>query len=147
MGIHIALGALLLVITTAIHAGAVAFALHGLKLTRASRWSDRSPLTRVAVVSALIVIMFLAAFIESGIWAWTYMLVGALTSLEEALYFSMVTYTTLGYGDVTLGERWRLLASFQAANGTIMFGWTTALIVAAVHKIYLQHEQAADQPG
>jgi voltage-gated potassium channel Kch len=67
------------------------------------------------------------------------MLVGALSSLEEALYFSMVTFTTLGYGDVTLSDRWRLLASFEAANGTIMFGWTTALIMAVVHKLYLRH--------
>jgi hypothetical protein len=50
----------------------------------------------------------------------------------------MVTFTTLGYGDVTLGESWRLLGSFEAANGTIMFGWTTALIVAVVHRVYLQ---------
>ena len=55
--------------------------------------------------------------------------------------------TTLGYGDVTLSDQWRLLSSFQAANGTIMFGWTTALIVAAVHKLYLRVDPDADEPG
>lgn len=51
------------------------------------------------------------------------------------MYFSMVTFTTLGYGDITLGGDWRLLASFEAANGIIMFGWTTALIVAYLQRM------------
>jgi len=62
--------------------------------------------------------------------------------MEPALYFSMVTYTTLGSGDVTLEDQWRLLGSFEAANGIVMFGWTTALIVAAVHKLYLPRQRA-----
>jgi hypothetical protein len=45
----------------------------------------------------------------------------------------MVSFTTLGYGDIVLGEGWRLLASFEAANGIILFGWTTALIFAFIH--------------
>jgi hypothetical protein len=46
-----------------------------------------------------------------------------------------VTFTTLGYGDVVLQESWRLTGAFQAANGIIMFGWTTALIFAFVHRM------------
>ena len=42
----------------------------------------------------------------------------------------------LGYGEIVLDERWRLLASFEAANGIIMFGWTTAVVVAVVHRVY-----------
>jgi hypothetical protein len=48
----------------------------------------------------------------------------------------MVTFTTLGYGDIVLDERWRLLASFEAATGIIMFGWTTAIVLAAVQSTY-----------
>ena len=44
----------------------------------------------------------------------------------------MVTFTTLGYGDVLLNERWRILGSFEAANGIIMFGWTTAIIIISI---------------
>jgi Ion channel len=42
---------------------------------------------------------------------------------------------TLGYGDIVLNADWRLFASFQAATGTNMFGWTAALIVALVHSV------------
>jgi hypothetical protein len=64
------------------------------------------------------------------------MLVGALQNFEPALYFSMVTFTTLGYGDVLLDDRWRLMASFEAANGIIIFGLSTAVVVAAVQRVY-----------
>ena len=65
-----------------------------------------------------------------------YLALNALQSFEKALYFSMVTYTTLGYGDVILHDRWRLLSAFGSANGIIMFGWTTAIVIAAVQRIY-----------
>jgi hypothetical protein len=48
----------------------------------------------------------------------------------------MVTYTTLGYGDVVLSGEWRTLAAIQAGNGVIIFGWTTALIFYFIQKIY-----------
>ena len=64
---------------------------------------------------------------------------GVLQNLETALYFSMVTYTTLGYGDITLDEQWRLLSAFQAVNGLVIAGWSTALLFALIQKIYLAH--------
>jgi hypothetical protein len=82
-----------------------------------------------------VLMMFYVSLFEALIWALTYLAVGAISGLEEALYFSTVTYTTLGYGDVLLDQSWRLLASFQAANGIIMFGWTTALIVNYVNRL------------
>lgn len=91
--------------------------------------------TATILVSALVLLLFLASVLESLLWALTYLASGAIEGLEQALYFSIVTYTTLGYGDITLNEDWRLLASFEAANGIIMFGWTTALIVAVVQRL------------
>ncbi len=73
-----------------------------------------------------------------------YRAIGALSDLEGALYFSAVTFTTLGYGDVVLQSSWRLLASFQGVNGIIMFGWTTAIIVALVHRILVHEGPAVD---
>ena len=70
-----------------------------------------------------------------------------LDSLEEATYFSFVTFTTLGYGDVVLSDRWRLLSSLEAANGIIMFGWTTAVVMAVVQRSFakaLRHSNRKD---
>ncbi|MHC4991381.1 MAG: potassium channel family protein [Planctomycetota bacterium] len=132
----IAIGCLLLVLTTFVHAVAMVVTMRGLRRMKWERWARRSIWTREGTVAGLVLVMFAASLIESGMWATAYLLVGAIGGVEEALYFSMVTYTTLGYGDVTLEPPWRLLASFQAANGIIMFGWTTAIIMAAVQRIY-----------
>jgi hypothetical protein len=48
----------------------------------------------------------------------------------------MVTFTSLGYGDIVLTGKWRTLASIQAANGVIVFGWTTALIFDFIQRMY-----------
>lgn len=80
--------------------------------------------------------LFLGTIIEVWIWATLYLALGAVGTLEKAVYFSTVTFTTLGYGDIVLDEEWRLLSSFEAANGLLMFGWTTALVFAAVQWVY-----------
>ena len=132
----------MVIVTTAVHAACMVAALRMLRMTHAERWGPVSSWTRLSLVSVLVLIMFGAGVIEAALWSAVYLAVGAISGLEPALYFSMVTYTTLGYGDVVLEEQWRLLGSFEAANGIIMFGWTTALIVAAVHKLYFTRQQA-----
>ena len=92
----------------------------------------RGPLSATALIAAFVLSMSLIAVIESAMWAGVYFAVGAMSDFRDALYFSLVTFTTLGYGDITLNEEWRLLAGFQAAIGIIIFGWTTALLVYVV---------------
>ena len=72
------------------------------------------------------------------VWGWPllYPVLDAVRNLEEAAYFSMETFTTLGYEHITLEKNWRLLSTFAAANGLLMFGWSTALVFAAVQWIY-----------
>jgi voltage-gated potassium channel Kch len=101
----------------------------------ANRMGMASVLTRSLVVGALVLIMFLTTLFEASVWATTYFVLGVIADFEKALYFSTVTYTTLGYGDVVLEEQWRLLSSFEAANGIIMFGWTTALIIVGIRHV------------
>ncbi len=87
--------------------------------------------------------LFLATVIEVWIWAILYLLLGAIATLEEAVYFSTSTFTTLGFGDIVLDEEWRVLSSFEAANGLLMFGWETALVFAAVQWVYAGRKYGA----
>lgn len=135
MLINVATAALLMSVTTVIHACAMMLLLqevkqHGIGLRA---WLRR---TRVCWIVSIIITMFVAAVLEALVWAVAYLALGAIKGLEQALYFSMVTFTTLGYGEIVLDERWRLLASFEAANGIILFGWSTAVVMAAVHRAY-----------
>lgn len=88
--------------------------------------------------------LFLLHAAEIWLYAGFYLLVGALAGFEPALYFSTSSYTTVGYGDVVLGEKWRLLGAIEGANGLILLGWSTAFFVAVVGRIRgLEGEVAA----
>ena len=140
---QVAIGSALVIVTTLIHAGCTAAALWALRFSHADRRASTSRWAGVFLTAGLVLMMFYASLFEALIWAFTYLAVGAISGLEKALYFSTVTYTTLGYGDVVLDESWRILSSFEAANGIIMFGWTTALIVAFISRVLSQRREAA----
>lgn len=123
-------------ITTFIHAAAMTACIR-LAQPRRHRGMLKWHETNVFRVSSIVVFMFFVSLIESMIWATPYVAFGVMETFEEAAYFSMVTYTTLGYGDVVVQQEfWRLLASFEAANGIIMFGWTTAIVMANIRHVY-----------
>ncbi|MCX7550370.1 potassium channel family protein [Xanthomarina sp. F2636L] len=79
-------------------------------------------------------------FIQTGFWAVAYMLIpeitGVFSSASEAWYFSMVTFTSLGYGDLTLTDDWRLLSGIEAINGIMLIGWSTAMMFSLIQQIY-----------
>ena len=131
----------LVVGTVFIHAACTVFVLAWLHSVGAHHRALRSPLTRTSVMVALVLLLSAAILLESLLWAGLYVLVDALPTMSEALYFSLVTFTTLGYGDITLHEPWRMLAAFQAATGILMFGWTTAIIVSVAHRVFLHRFQ------
>ncbi len=62
-------------------------------------------------------------------------LCGAVADFSAALYCPADNYTTLGSGDVVLLPRWKLLGPIEAAAGLLMFGVSTALIVAVVQRL------------
>ena len=138
MLVQVLIGSALILVTTLIHAGGMSVALRWLTMTYAKRLHLASFWKRSLVVAALVLILFVATFLEAGLWAATYVVLGAIPDFEEALYFSTVTYTTLGYGDVVLDDRWRLLSSVEAANGLIIFAWTTALVIVALRRFSKQ---------
>ena len=143
---QIALGSALVSLTTLAHGLTTVAAMYG--LTHVHRF-NRTHTGRSLVVSLLVVIMFLVSLLDAVLWAFAYVAVGAIPDLEAALYFSVVTFTTLGYGDLTLDTDWRLLASFEAANGIIMFGWSTAIVVAYIQRVVpvvQSHPQRANNP-
>lgn len=94
--------------------------------------------TLVTIIWILFVIV--PVVLDVTVWAVFYHLQNTLLTFEEALYFSTVTFTTVGYGDIVLNKEWRLLATFEAINGWIIFGWATALIMAAVQRLFFRVE-------
>ena len=63
------------------------------------------------------------------LWAVSLFWLNIFSTLEEAVYFALVAFTTLGFGDILLPQDWRLLGGMSAANGLLMFGLLTAILV------------------
>jgi voltage-gated potassium channel Kch len=74
------------------------------------------------------------------VWAVAFWLVDALPNFGEAVYFSISSYTTVGYGDVVLGPEWRTLGAAEAAVGILLLGWSTALLFVVIQRLYLEPE-------
>ncbi|WP_332658787.1 ion channel [Brevundimonas sp.] len=83
-------------------------------------------------LSTMMVCLMVGTLIQILIWALLYRSIGAFQDFETAAYFSAVTFTTLGYGDVLLEGRFRFLAPFQGASGVMMFALSSAALLAAV---------------
>ena len=135
MFVRLSLGAGLIAATVVIQALFMTVGLSTFKRTE-----ERRPgaMARKPGITTVIWVLFLLIpiVLDVTLWATFYCLGGALPSFEEALYFSTVTFTTVGYGDIVLGREWRQLATFEAVNGWIIFGWATALIMAVIQRLY-----------
>ena len=80
---------------------------------------------------------------EISIWAVFYLWRGCLANVEQAFYFSGVTYTTLGYGDVVLAQPWRLLGPVEGLMGVLMCGLSTGYFFVVVSRIHQsRHEKS-----
>jgi hypothetical protein len=88
------------------------------------------------LMAELVGALLLLHLAEAIVWALFLMWIGGLPDLESATYFSLTSYTTVGYGDVVLPERWRLLGPIEAAVGILMLGWSTGILVAVIGTIY-----------
>lgn len=117
---------------------------HAVALVQLARFlsAERHFLERRHVAIRIIVVVLTAIlsmlFVHSAeVWAWAglYMYLGEFDSMERALYFSGVTATTLGYGDITLSLRWQLLSTFEAMSGLILFGATTAFLISFIQRL------------
>jgi hypothetical protein len=76
--------------------------------------------------------------IQVWIWALAFLVLGTFSTAEEATYFSIVTYTTLGYGDMTLGTDVRIFGALCAVCGLVTFGLSTAFLVGLVTRVMPQ---------
>lgn len=88
----------------------------------------------IAVMIATVSILMAAHASEVVVWSLAYAIVDVAPAGTDLAYFAFVNYTTLGYGDVTPIESWRLLGPITAMNGVLLFGWSTAVIFEVLRR-------------
>ena len=124
---------------------ALCVAIHAMGVTAALRWwGRRSPNGYWSWTSTLVLVagwMILLHLIEIMTWGVAYAAASAMPDLQTAAYFSAVTYTTTGYGDLTLPEDWRLVGGVEALTGILMCGLSTGFFVAIVARMLQSTKQ------
>lgn len=100
---------------------------------------------RAAVILAVVFGIFVLHSIEIWMYGLLYYWLGELQTFEEALYFSTVAFTTVGFGDVVLSPRWRMVSAIEAANGWILFAWSTAFLLTVTGRLKLLEHHWLDR--
>lgn len=138
MLIQLILATAMVLVTVLVHLVGLAMLLRVLQLHhRLVRWRIR-PITLLLTATIGI---FAVHTVEIWLYAALYLALGAAPAFEEALYFSTVTYASIGYGDVLLDKDWRILGAIEGATGVIMLGWSTAFLVSLLSRLKLtQHD-------
>jgi voltage-gated potassium channel len=83
-----------------------------------------------------IVALVILHAIEVAVWAQFYVFEHCFPDAQTAYYFSLSSYTTVGYGDVVLSRQWRLMGSWEAMLGVLMFGRSTAALATLLHHLH-----------
>ena len=123
----------LMALCVAIHAGGVTTAmrwLHGQRSVAQRFWPSTWIFVRLAGWMVLLHLFEIIA------WALLYFLTHSMPDLNSSFYFSAVTYTTTGYGDLVLPREWRLVGGVEALTGVLMCGWSTGFFFAVVSQLY-----------
>ncbi|MEM8876835.1 MAG: ion channel [Pseudomonadota bacterium] len=122
-------GSALLLACTILHAGMLMVAIRMLARL-IHRLDGRNNTLRWTIPMMVIVIMIVAAHtIQVWIWAFALIFSGVMSDFEEAAYYAIVTYTTVGFGDVVLPESHRIFGAMASVSGLLSFGLSTASLV------------------
>lgn len=87
------------------------------------------------VLTAVSTWLVLGILFVTLIWAALLQWLGVFSTFDIALYFSIVSFTTVGYGDVVPPEDWRLLSAFVSVGGFLLFGLNTAFVFEVLRQM------------
>lgn len=147
MALSLLLSTFLAVCTVIIHMVGLSVLMAMMQRSSNTLRPHQSRLRQAVFIVAIVLGLFVIHAAEIWLYAGAYLFVGALPTLEAALYFSTSTFTTLGYGDVTLDETWRLVAAIEGFNGFLLIGWSTAYLVTVIGRLRALEHGWLDQPS
>lgn len=125
---------LLTILTVSLHCvGTYAAITHGVALR--DTWGGRRWLRVVGTQAYVVALMLIVHLSEAAIWAGAYCWLDALPDFSTSLYYSLTSYSAVGYGDIVLPQDWQLLGPIESVVGVLMLGWSTAVIVALLQNL------------
>ena len=133
MLVSLALGCLTIFVTMGIQIIAVVFMVEYLtKLNSVKNKKQSGFGFKIYVISIVLLVLFSGNMIQMAMWATLFQFLGELREFKTAYYHSVVNFSSLGYGDIVMSEKWRLLGALEATNGVLMFGLSAGTLLAVM---------------
>src|SRR6476620_8909748 len=106
----------------------------------------KSRMRETALLIVIFGIITLLHLLETALWACFYRWLDLFSDFETSLYYSLISYSTIGYGDVVLPKRWRILGGVEGISGVLLAGLSTAFVFVIVNGLLQirQQRQAKD---
>ncbi len=109
--------------------------------------AHESTLGQGALIVSVVLGLFAIHTIEIWLYAVGYVVIGALPEFETALYFSITSFSSLGYGDIVLDHHWRMVSAVEGVNGLLLIGWSTAFLLSLMTRLRsLEHDWLERRP-
>lgn len=134
MALQMLIGTAMLAVTIGVGAFAIIVAARALERFGLNEPRRLSILAHTLVITLVTTSLALVLVFVMALWAVLFVALGIFPLFESALYIAMISATTLGYGDVTMPDEWRLLAGFIATDGFILFGLDTAFLFEVMRR-------------
>ncbi|MEO1047071.1 MAG: ion channel [Pseudomonadota bacterium] len=135
MLLQMLVGTAMLTVTIGIGAFAIILCARVLDASIAARAGSMGLVTHTVTVTLVTSTLALVLVAIMALWAGLFLALGIFEQFEPSLYIAMISATTLGYGDVTMPDDWRLLAGFIATDGFILFGLDTAFLFEVMRRL------------
>lgn len=132
-------GTVMLGVCLFLHVGFLIVDIGLLKWLNGKLWASGPLVSTAVLLSAAIIVIVFSHSVQVWLWALSFIAFGAFSDPDPAAYFALVTYTTLGYGDLVLAENIRLYGAFASVTGLLGFGLSTAFLVAVFSKLLPNH--------
>jgi hypothetical protein len=142
MGRTLVIGGLLMAVCIAIQCVVVAVLLRVLLLLETRRVIRPTLAGTTGVLIAVVLILVAGNLSQIAVWATCFRFGGEFNDFATAFYHSVVNFTTLGYGDIVMSEKGRLLGALEAGNGVLMFGLSTSVLFVILN---VQMQRAWDE--
>jgi hypothetical protein len=91
------------------------------------------------IISMVLLLLFAGHLLQIAIWATLFIYLGEFNDFLTAFYHSAVNFASLGYGDIVMSEKWRLLGALEASNGVLMFGLSAGTMLAVMTNLFAHH--------
>jgi len=136
MLIQLILATAMVVLTALIHGAGITGLARSLQIETTDNTEHRRfSMKRAVSILTVVLALFTLHGIEIWLYAAVYLVIGAVQGLEGAVYYSTVTYASIGFGDSEMVRQWRLVGAIEGINGVLLLGWSTAFFVTVIARL------------